>query len=175
MKLENILKNENIDIAQCLSKLDYSKKIDYFIIKYIFEKITQYNYGSKQFSFNENSTVEHILPQNPTKWKLSSKEIRPYVNKIGNLIIIERELNRAMGNQTLGKKINGLIYNGDERSYYEDECQYNKNLFDKIKKDLESKKFEGDGALYWNRSRIEKRIIDIGEEFNIALSKYRDD
>ena len=123
--------------------------------------------------------VDNIAPLSggihPKKWKLSSKEIRPYVNKIGNLIIIERELNRAMGNQTLDKKINGFIYNGDERSYYEDECHYNKNLFDKIKKDLESKKFQGDGALYWDRSRIEKRIIDIGKEFNIALSKYLDD
>ncbi len=174
LKLDNILSNENIDLELVLSRLDYSKRIDYFIIKYIFEKITQYNYNSKNFSFNEYSTVEHILPQNPSKWKLNPKDVQSYVNKIGNLIIIERDLNRAMGNQTLEKKINGFTFNGKERSYFEDKCNYNKNLFRKIKRDLNKKAYSNNGVKYWDRSRIEKRIKLISEEFSSAIQKYNE-
>ena len=49
--------------------------------------------------------IEHILPQNPKKWGLTKKEVRSYVNSIGNLTLIGEEINKEMANEILENKL----------------------------------------------------------------------
>lgn len=51
------------------------------------------------------ANIEHILPQDPKEWGLTKKEISDYVNKLGNLTLISKEINGRMGNKTLKNKI----------------------------------------------------------------------
>ena len=174
IKLDNILEEENIDMKNAIGKLDYSKKMDYNIIKFIYELINQYEYGQKNYSFNEFSTQEHILPQNPAKWGLERQEIEQFVNSIGNIIIIEKELNKALGNKTLEEKIYGFETKaGDTVSYFKDTCPYNLALFDQIKSDLP--KYNDSGREYWNAKRIDDRVKEIVKEFTSALKSYNND
>ena len=73
-------------------------------IKYIFEKLNYYNSNNEQMF--DHVTIEHILPQNPDKeWGLSKEDIKDYVNKIGNLIVLGKEYNRKSSNKTIKTKI----------------------------------------------------------------------
>ena len=51
-----------------------------------------------RIDFN-NVNVEHILPQTPdSAWRLTKKEIKPYVNKLGNLTLLDKRIQeRALG------------------------------------------------------------------------------
>ena len=42
--------------------------------------------GETKIDF-EKVNIEHLLPQNPKKWKLTKSEIEEYVNLLGNLCI----------------------------------------------------------------------------------------
>ena len=175
LKLRKILEDEMVDMDIQIGKLDYRKKLDYFIIKFIYQKITQFNYNQKNLSFNENATQEHILPKDPTKWGLTANEINDYVNNIGNIIIIDGALNKKLGNRTLQDKIYGFKRNDVKISYFEDKNNYNKNLYNQIKNDLDKKEFSKNGTKYWTKERIEQRAVSISKEFQLAVSKYLND
>jgi Protein of unknown function (DUF1524) len=49
--------------------------------------------------------IEHILPQDPKEWKLSKKEVKDYVNRLGNLTLISKKINGPMGNKPLEEKV----------------------------------------------------------------------
>ncbi len=73
-------------------------------IKYIFEKINYYNSNNEQRF--DHVTIEHILPQNPDEqWGLTKEDIKDYVNKIGNLIVLGKEYNRKASNKIIKTKI----------------------------------------------------------------------
>ena len=52
--------------------------------------------------------IEHILPQTPENWGLDKAEIKSYVNKIGNLVLLSKRKNSAVGNEKLSTKIDVL-------------------------------------------------------------------
>ncbi|MAV57497.1 MAG: hypothetical protein CMA14_01365 [Euryarchaeota archaeon] len=73
------------------------------LIKYF---LTSINREISPEGFDDSSvSIEHILPQTPTKWNLSKTQIKPYVNTIGNLTLIHPDMNGRMGNKTLKEKI----------------------------------------------------------------------
>ncbi|MEK7128793.1 MAG: DUF262 domain-containing HNH endonuclease family protein [Patescibacteria group bacterium] len=48
--------------------------------------------------------IEHVLPQDPTMWKLTKEDVKDYVNKLGNLTLIAKKINGPMGNKKLKAK-----------------------------------------------------------------------
>ena len=75
-------------------------------IRYILSSLESVN-KLKPEGFDDNKTsLEHILPKNPTKWnKLTKTEIRPYLNNIGNILLVSNKANSKMQNNRLDKKI----------------------------------------------------------------------
>jgi hypothetical protein len=57
----------------------------------------------------ETTTLEHIMPQDPSKWNLSDEEAEKfdlYVNRIGNLTILTASDNSAIKNEPFVDKQN---------------------------------------------------------------------
>ncbi|SYZ74484.1 hypothetical protein TRIP_C90112 [Candidatus Zixiibacteriota bacterium] len=64
--------------------------------------------GEYLIDFN-NVNIEHLLPQNPDpKWNLNKKDIRGYVDKLGNLTLLGRRINAKVGNKIIKEKIEEL-------------------------------------------------------------------
>jgi lipopolysaccharide export LptBFGC system permease protein LptF len=77
------------------------------MLKYILAKVDGHLAGTdeKRIDFNVVN-IEHILPQNPHRdWKLSKKDIRRYVNKIGNLTLLSKRINSKVQNLPLDQKL----------------------------------------------------------------------
>jgi hypothetical protein len=79
------------------------------LLKYILEKIERHlTTGEKEIDF-EVVNIEHILPQAPSKeWGLSKKQIKSYVNRLGNLTLVHKKFNSAAGNKSLEAKVKEL-------------------------------------------------------------------
>lgn len=80
------------------------------LIKYILSKIDSYYRETKEESIDfDNVNIEHLLPQTPDKaWNLSKQEIKNYVNKLGNLTLIDKRINSKAGNKIIKEKIETL-------------------------------------------------------------------
>lgn len=77
------------------------------LVKYVLSKLNRHfdKTGEQKVDFN-TVDVEHILPQKPHKdWKLTKKEIKPYVNKLGNLTLLWKPINGKAQNFVISKKI----------------------------------------------------------------------
>jgi uncharacterized protein with ParB-like and HNH nuclease domain len=75
------------------------------IIRYVLSAIESHLGGKYDEGFDENKvSIEHILPQDPKEWGLKKSEVKQYVNLIGNLMLIGRRLNGAVGNKKIGEK-----------------------------------------------------------------------
>ena len=95
------------------------------LVKYILNDINSAKTtGEHKIDF-DNVNMEHILPQNPCKeWNLKKREIKPYVNKLGNLTLVSKRFNSKVGNKTIPDKIS---------SYAESEIVMTKQLVDYLK------------------------------------------
>lgn len=60
---------------------------------------------AEELAFSQNLSIEHLLPQEPSKWGLSEEEVKPYVHKIGNLVLLGKKLNSEAKNFPINKKI----------------------------------------------------------------------
>jgi hypothetical protein len=60
-----------------------------------------------EYLINFNTVnIEHLLPQTPdNEWKLSKKEIKDYVNKLGNLTLLSHIINSKAQNSIVSKKM----------------------------------------------------------------------
>lgn len=77
------------------------------LCKYVLDKINSLEQPS-EFDFL-SVNIEHILPQKPNKeWGLKTKDIKPYVNKIGNLTLVHQKINSSIGNKVIKEKISEL-------------------------------------------------------------------
>ncbi len=114
---KNILK-QNVNeenFKETFKQLEYvtfsKSRKKYEINKYILEKYEYYLMQSIGKSTNEialklsNLNKEHLLPQKPDKWGLTSKDVESYVNSLGNIFLIDIDLNTKMRNDALDKKI----------------------------------------------------------------------
>ena len=72
------------------------------IIRRIFSIINS-QLGTGELTYDTN--IEHILPQKPQAWGLTEDEIEDYVNNIGNLTLIQKQLNSRMGNKPFDEKL----------------------------------------------------------------------
>lgn len=93
-------------------------------------------------------TVEHILPQEPIKWKLKQEDIKDYVNSLGNLTLIDRKINGKMENKTLVEKI---------KDFSLSKFTINQEFIKQLKKDKK-------GNFIWDKETIstrKKELMDI--------------
>lgn len=75
-------------------------------VRYILGKIEKFKGGVGDVSFDrENSSIEHILPQNYfEKWDIDNDEATRVVNRLGNMCLLDRVENSKLGNQTYLEK-----------------------------------------------------------------------
>lgn len=116
------------------------------LIKYTLGKIDSYFKQTDEHLIDfDRVNIEHILPQNPSKkWNLSKKEIKDYVNKLGNLTLLSKVLNSKIQNSPIENKITEL-----EKS----ELAITKRLV-KLLKDLNCE---------WNQAHIEQRESEFAD------------
>ncbi|MFA6297291.1 MAG: DUF262 domain-containing HNH endonuclease family protein [Candidatus Paceibacterota bacterium] len=82
------------------------------LINYIFDRFNKkldHEYATKTKIFmNKDYNIDHILPKNPVNWGLKNEETEDYVDKLGNLIIIDRRINGWMQDDVFKEKIEKL-------------------------------------------------------------------
>ncbi len=100
---------------------------------------------SRELDIKLNSVnQEHLLPQQPKAWGLNKSEVKDYVNSLGNIFLIDVDLNRKMSNDKLDKKIKELKKSKLESvNFYV--RKYNRKPFE------------------WNKSEIDKRLNAIAK------------
>lgn len=117
---------------------------NYPLVIYILSNIEKFKGGkSEEFNFTKTN-IEHILPQNPTEWGLTKKDVKEYVDMLGNLTLISKKINGPMGNKPLKEKA---------KLFRESKLNINKELLDKFKL-LKYK---------WNEKEIEERQKELAE------------
>ena len=76
------------------------------LIKYILAKIENYKSDNREKIIDfDNVNIEHLLPKNPKKWDLTKRDVKGYVDLLGNLTLVDRKLNSGGGNEPLEKKL----------------------------------------------------------------------
>ena len=77
------------------------------LIKYILNKFNSYYQKTDEYVINYSSVnIEHVLPQTPDKdWGLSKKDIKDYVNRLGNLTLLSQVLNSKAQNSVVSIKL----------------------------------------------------------------------
>jgi hypothetical protein len=77
------------------------------MVKYILSGINKI-YDDSEFDY-ASVNIEHFLPQKPgNDWGLSQKDIKDYVNKLGNLTIVSKKINSSIGNKNPKEKVKEL-------------------------------------------------------------------
>jgi hypothetical protein len=82
------------------------RDMDAAVSRYLLMKINNHVAGGHPI---ETTTLEHIMPQDPSKWNLSDEEAEKfdlYVNRIGNLTILTASDNSAIKNEPFVDKQN---------------------------------------------------------------------
>ena len=79
-------------------------------MKYILSQINNHLQETEETKINWSKvSLEHLLPQNPSPdWQLTKAQIKPYVDKLGNLTIVDKHINSKIGNQSLNNKLKVL-------------------------------------------------------------------
>lgn len=97
---------------EAFSEVSYGRsEKNRLLCKYIFDKINSLEQPS-EFDFS-SVNIEHILPQKPDKeWGLKPKDIKAYVNKLGNLTLVHKKINSSIGNKVIKEKIDVLSQSG---------------------------------------------------------------
>lgn len=80
------------------------------LVGYILAKYDSHFSTTKEYRIDFGSVnIEHLLPTKPDKsWGLTQREIRPYVNKLGNLTLLDLKVNSTVQNATIDKKLPDL-------------------------------------------------------------------
>jgi uncharacterized protein with ParB-like and HNH nuclease domain len=129
---------------------------------YLFEMLENHNNREYVNTNQEDITIEHIFPQNPSEdWakEISNEDYQlfkdKYLNSIANLTLSGN--NGALGNKTFREK-KFMNYNGNEQGYEYSRLWLNSNL-----RSLDD----------WNLSNFEKRLKIIYERF-LNIWEYPD-
>ena len=107
--------NSKLDIPEA-SFIQEFKDIKYkqdseskFMINLVFTEIEMKKRGIKHVTWNQDVfNIEHILPQDPKKWKLKLSEIKNHLHVLGNLVLIPYALNGRLGNLGCEEKMDIL-------------------------------------------------------------------
>lgn len=131
---DDLLKTTNLDkqtaVASFIARMDQRfatgegfyvwKDLRYFLYEYEYDKSIQYNLEKldwKMFAKVEKDklTIEHILPQSPSKWywqnqfrQYSSEEIKTLSASLGNLLPLAQSINSGLQNDGFPEKKSSL-------------------------------------------------------------------
>lgn len=88
------------------------------IVKYILSKIEVYQFRNEIDTESDLYTIEHILPENADEsWgEFTFDEINRSVYRLGNLTLLEKNLNREAAQKTYSEKINYFKKSNSELS-----------------------------------------------------------
>ena len=76
------------------------------VIRYILGMIEQNVEGGLNVDIHDDAnSIEHILPQNPgEEWNIDQYKADQYVNRLGNMCLLDQKVNRQIGNLTYSEK-----------------------------------------------------------------------
>lgn len=131
---------------------DYEKNDIVYLNEYLFAKETR-----KEFEFGSNIDIEHIMPQSGKNIRLiqndagieNDEEFSNYINKIGNKILLEYNINRTIGNEWFRTKISTKI---SEKSGYIN------SIFPLAQYLVE--KYKNEQKPYWTKNDIDTATSD---------------
>lgn len=78
------------------------------LLRYILGRFEEFNYPEQvnERPIDDSISIEHILPQSPDQhWGLSSEDVKPYVHRIGNLVLVGQGFNSSARNFGIQRKI----------------------------------------------------------------------
>lgn len=86
------------------------------VVKYILGKIERFKGSTQSVHYSDdNVSIEHIYPQNPTdEWELDETKMQRYIFRLGNICLLEKNLNRDIQNAGFETKL--PVY--QKSSYY---------------------------------------------------------
>jgi len=95
------------DFIEGFRSIEYrDEKNSRVIVRYILNEIEEKIGGKETEGYNEEKVnIEHILPRDCKEWKVTKKAIKPYVNTLGNLTLISKDLNGKLGNKVIDQKL----------------------------------------------------------------------
>lgn len=113
---------------------DYEKNDIVYLNEYLFAKE-----NGKTLTIDSDIDIEHIMPQSGKNAKIiqtdagitDEKMFNNYINKIGNKILLEYNINRSIGNEWFRTKISTKI--SDKSGYIDSKYPIAKSLVDKFK------------------------------------------
>ena len=104
-ELRDLLPSRTVFLEK-FAAVSYSKRV---LCKYILLKINESMKTSKEYQIDFNNVnIEHVLPQKPVEWGLTLAQVKPYVNLLGNLTLMDKNLNSSAQNKTLVEKLSFL-------------------------------------------------------------------
>lgn len=128
---------------------------NYQLVIYIFSHIEKFLGKTEETSLNFSKiNIEHILPQDPSEWSLTKKDIKDYVNKLGNLTLISKKINGSIGNKKLKEKV---------KLFGDSKLNINHELMEKF----ELLKYK------WNENEINNRQRELAEFAYDVVWKFK--
>lgn len=76
------------------------------VVRYIIGKIDKFYGSNREVRPSEDeASIEHILPQNyDASWKIDDEKASHLINRLGNMCLLERKLNRDIQNASFAEK-----------------------------------------------------------------------
>ncbi len=177
ISFEEIKKDFDEHINKCWQKdnmisriNDYEKNDIVYLNEYLFAKENK-----KELKIGSNIDIEHIMPQSGKNKKLIQKDadiedddmFANYINKIGNKILLEYNINRTIGNEWFRTKVSTQI--SEKSGYIDSNYPLAQYLVERYKEELKP---------YWTKFDIEtatenssKRIVNFIFEGNVKKER----
>ena len=127
---------------------EYEKSVLIYLNEYLFAKET-----CQDFDLGKNYDIEHIMPGSGKNLQAIRKdanisdeeEFKEFVNKLGNKILLEENINRSIGNEWFRTKISTCLK--DKTGYIDSDYPIARALVDYYK---------GKDKPYWTKEDISK-------------------
>lgn len=129
--------NDNKEFIEGFLSINYKDdERSRIIIRYVLNEIEEKMGGKHNEGYSEDKVnIEHILPQNPKQWGLSKKDIKDYVNQIGNLTLLGIIINGELGDKDYDEKMKILLDHNTSINMVKDlvrKCQTGEYTFKNI-------------------------------------------
>lgn len=143
--LRKLTKDRDQFTESFINDLTYDS--DPTLIEFILRKIIEEN--EKNVVTLTESSIEHILPQEPREWGFSKKEIRDYVHNIGNLTLLHPDDNQKAKNKKMKIKCLEIYDNSHFKFNKEISSKYKDIFIDDYKEAIKQRSEDISGQIYF--------------------------